>query len=73
MHFASGAFSLSSFSFTRHCYAVICVSRLEYIGFVSISLKDDGSVLFEKAAGVVITEEALRWGFCCVGGIINTK
>lgn len=37
-----------------------------------------GSVLFEKAAEVVITEEAL-WlgflmeGFCCGGGIINTK
>lgn len=48
MHFASGAFSPSSFSFMRHCYAVICVSRLEYIGFVSISLKDEAACCLKR-------------------------
>lgn len=46
MHFASGALSLSSLSFMRHWYAVI--SRLEYIAFVSIVLRDEACVPFEK-------------------------
>lgn len=59
MHFASGALSLSPFSFMRHWYVVIF--RLEYIAFVSIAVKDEARVLFEKgaqAARVVITEAA---------------
>lgn len=48
MDFASGAFSLSFFSFTCHWYAVICVSRLEYIGFVGISLKDEAACCLKR-------------------------
>lgn len=51
MHFAPGAFFLYSFSFTRHWYAVICVSRLEYIGFVSISLKDEAVCWVKRHSG----------------------
>lgn len=37
-----------SLSFTRHWYAVICASRLGYIGFVSISLKDEGACCLKR-------------------------
>lgn len=42
---------LYSFFFTRHWYAVICVSRLEYISFVSISLKDEAVCGVKRHSG----------------------
>lgn len=64
MHFAPGAFSLSSFSFTPHWYAVICVSRLEYIGFVSISLKDEALWCLIRRSGCWSSN---YWGGLMIG------
>lgn len=64
---------LSSFCFTCQWYAIICVSRLEYEGFVSISLKDEAACCLKCTldAEVVIPKALLLgssngWGFVVV-------
>lgn len=56
--------SLSSFSLTCHWYAVICVSRLEHIGFVSISLKYEAVCRLKRRPGC---RSCNYWGSLMIG------
>lgn len=65
------------FSFTCHWYALICVSRLVYIGFVRISLKDEAACCLKRLScsywgGLMVRLPSME-GFCFGGGIINEK
>ncbi len=73
MHFAAGAFSLSSFSFTRHWYAVICVSGLKHIVFVSISLKDEAVCCLKRLLELQLLRRSYYWAFGWSGFVVLGK